>query len=106
MQESEFTQRIEATLEELELALVEVDQDIDYDTSGGVLTVEFENGTSMIFSRQLANLQLWVAARSGGFHFAFDESAADWRCTRTDVLFREFVVEQMLAQGNVTLELG
>ena len=54
MQESEFTQRIESTLEELELALDEVDQDIDYDTSGGVLTVEFENGTSMIFSRQLA----------------------------------------------------
>ena len=67
MPETEFTDRVEATLEQLELALDSVDGDIDYQTSGGVLTVEIENGTSRVFSRQLGNRQLWVAARSGGW---------------------------------------
>ena len=106
MLESDFTHIVDATLEELELALDNVDADIDYQTSGGVLTVEFENGTSMVFSRQLGSRQLWLAARSGGFHFEFDTAAEDWRCTRTAVLLRQFVVEQMQTQGNVTLELA
>ena len=49
---------------------------------GGVLTVEFENGTTMVFSRQPPTRQLWLAARSGGFHFAYDEEVGDWRNTR------------------------
>ncbi|MCZ6829620.1 MAG: iron donor protein CyaY [Gammaproteobacteria bacterium] len=105
MQEAEFTTRIEQTLESLELALDEVDGDIEYENSGGVLTVEFENGSTMVFSRQLASLQLWLATSSGGFHFEFDEAEADWRCTRSGALFKPFVVEQMRLDGNVILEL-
>ena len=106
MLESEFTTKFEHTLESLEFALDEVDADIDYENSGGVQTVEFENGSSMVFSRQLASQQLWLATRSGGFHFEFDEAEADWRCTRSGVLFRPFVVEQMRIEGDVVLELG
>ena len=58
--------------EALELALDEVEEDIDYETSGGVLTVTFENGSSLIFSRQPPTHQLWLAARSGGYHFEYD----------------------------------
>ncbi len=104
--ESEFITKFEHTLESLELALDEVDADIDYENGGGVLTVEFENGGSMVFSRQLASQQLWLATRSGGFHFEFDEAEVDWRCTRSGVLFRPFVVEQMRIEGDVVLELG
>ena len=106
MQESEFNQRIDATLEALEMALDEVDADIDYECSGGILSVEFENDSSMIFSRQAGNQQLWVASRSGGYHFAWDEAAQDWRCTRSEQLFKHFVVVEMAAQGGVKLELG
>ncbi len=105
MQDSEFTTRYEHTLESLELALDEVDADIDYEMSAGVLTVEFETGSTMVFSRQVASHQLWLATRAGGFHFEYDEAEADWRCTRSGVVFRPFVVEQMQLEGGVVLAL-
>jgi CyaY protein len=101
MTESEFTVLIEQTFLELETALDEVEADIDCETSGGVLTVVFENGTRLVFSRQPPTRQLWLAAKSGGFHYDFDEEAGDWRDTRAGNLFRPFVVEQMQAQGGV-----
>ena len=101
MTESEFNELINQTFEQLELALDEIEGDLDYETTGGVLTVEFENATTMVFSRQLATRQLWLAARSGGFHFAYDEEAGDWRNTRSAELFRAFVVDQMRDQAAV-----
>lgn len=104
MTESEFNELIEHTFEALELALDQVEADLDFETSGGVLTVEFDNETKLVFSRQPPTRQLWLAARSGGFHFAYDEAADDWRGTRDGQLFRPFVVEQMQAQGGVVFE--
>jgi CyaY protein len=105
MEESEFNERVDSTLEAIEIALDGVDEDIDYETGGGILTVEFEDGSSMIFSRQVATHQLWLAARSGGYHFAWDEAAQDWRCTRSGELLKSFVPAQMLEQGQVTIAL-
>ena len=103
MSEAEFNDRVDATMEALELALDEVDDDIDYEITGGVLTLEFENGTSMVFSRQPASEQLWLAARSGGYHFEYDEAVGDWRCTRSGELFRPFLVVQAREQGGLEL---
>ena len=99
--ESEFNELIDRTFTALEVALDQVDADLDYETSGGVLTVEFDNGTKLVFSRQPPTRQLWLAARSGGFHFTYDAAAGDWRGTRDGQLFRPFVVEQMRIQGDV-----
>ena len=38
-----------------------------------MLTVTFSNRTTMVFSRQPPVQQLWFAARSGGYHYEFDE---------------------------------
>jgi CyaY protein len=103
MSESEFNELIDRTFAALEVALDQVDADLDYETSGGVLTVAFDNDTKLVFSRQPPTRQLWLAARSGGFHFAYDAAAGDWRGTRDGQLFRPFVVEQMLAQGDVAV---
>lgn len=106
MTESSFNDLIDATFSTLEYALDEVDSDIDYELGGGVLTVEFENGSTMVFSRQPPVRQLWLAARSGGFHFEYDDALGDWRNTRDGQLFRPFVVEQMLSQGQVSFSWG
>ena len=99
--ESEFNDLIDQTFSALEYALDEVLDELDYEAGGGVLTVTFENGTSMVFSRQPPTRQLWLAARSGGFHFAYDEAAGDWRNTRDGTLFQPFVVAQMREQAGV-----
>jgi CyaY protein len=100
--ESEFNELIEHTFEALEEALDQIDADIDYQMSGSVLTVEFDNDTKLVFSRQPPTRQLWLAARAGGFHFAYDKAVGDWRGTRDGQLFRLFVVDQMKIQGGIT----
>ena len=104
MSESEFNELVDRTFTALAEALDQVDADLDYDNSGGVLTVRFDNDTSLVFSRQPPTRQLWLAARAGGFHFTYDEAARDWRGTRDGRLFRPFVVEQMQAQGGVDFD--
>jgi iron-sulfur cluster assembly protein CyaY len=103
MTESEFSDLVDETFESLEEALDQVEEEIDYETSGGVLTVEFDNDTTMVFSRQPATLQLWMAARSGGFHFEFNAAENDWSDTRSGQLLKPFVVQQMAEQGDVDL---
>jgi CyaY protein len=104
MNEADFNTLVDQTFQDLEMALDEVDGDIDYETSGGVLTVEFENGTTMVFSRQPPTRQLWLAARSGGFHFEYDPAQSDWCGTRDGQLFRPFVVDQIREQGGVDFD--
>jgi CyaY protein len=101
MNDALYDERTEATLDALEWALDEVDDDLDYEAAGGVLTVTFGNGTTMVFSRQPPTRQLWLAARSGGYHFEYDTDADDWRDTRSGALFRPFVVEQIAVQAGV-----
>ena len=106
MTESEFNETIDNTFETLAECLDAVDDDLDYENSGGLLTVDFANGSTMVFSRQPPTRQLWLAARSGGFHFTYDADAGDWRGTRDGQLLRPFVVEQMQIQGGIDFEWG
>jgi CyaY protein len=101
MTESEFSDLIDQVFHTIELQLDEIDSDMDYEASGGVLTLEFENGSTMVFSRQPPTRQLWLASRAGGFHFEYDADVDDWRNTRNQELFRPFVVQQMMEQGGI-----
>lgn len=79
MNESEFNQLAEETMIAIEDAIEASGADIDYDTISDILTLEFENGSQIIINKQGPTKQLWVAARSGGFHFDFDANSATWR---------------------------
>ena len=80
MSESQFNQMIDDLLVDMEEQLDELDtdSDIDYETSSGVLSIIFENKTQVIINRQTPVRQLWLAARSGGFHFDLDASSGRW----------------------------
>jgi iron-sulfur cluster assembly protein CyaY len=84
MNESEFQEIAEQTIEDIQDAIDNSGTDIDYDEIGGVLTLEFENGSKIIFSKQGAMNQLWMAAKSGGFHFDYDEDSEQWICDSGD----------------------
>jgi CyaY protein len=81
MDEREFETLAARTLERIERALDEsgVAADIEL-KEGGVLELEFDDGSRMIVNRHGAAREIWVAARSGGFHFRWDGEA--WRDTR------------------------
>jgi CyaY protein len=81
MDEGEFEARAESALARVEAALEESGLDADLQMKeGGILEVEFADGSKLIVNRHRAAREIWVAARSGGFHFRWDGAA--WRDTR------------------------
>lgn len=84
MNESEFIDLADNTIEAIQAAIDECGVDIDYDEVGGVLTLEFDNGSKIIFSKQTPLKQLWMAAKAGGFHFNYDEAGQRWVCDSGD----------------------
>jgi CyaY protein len=73
MDETEFAAAAERTLARIERALEESGVDADVELKEG-------GGSRMVINRHGAAREIWVAARSGGFHFRWD--GAVWRDTR------------------------
>ena len=81
MDERQFEALAGAALARIERALEQSGIEADVELKeGGVLELEFDNGSRIIVNRHAAAREIWVAARSGGFHFRWDGSA--WRDTR------------------------
>jgi len=78
MNETEFNQLVDGIFMKIEDAIEDCDAEIDYETMGGILTLEFENGSQVIINRQTAARQIWVAAKSGGFHLDMNEDGSQW----------------------------
>ena len=85
MSESEFLALAEATLDAIEAALDRLNDqdllDVECSRSGNVLQIEFiDNGSKIIVNSQAPMQELWVAAKSGGFHYK--RAGAQWINTR------------------------
>jgi CyaY protein len=81
MNESQFEALAGQALEKIERALEASGVEADFELKGGgILEIEFDDGSKIIINRHGAAREIWVAARSGGFHFRWDGSA--WRDTR------------------------
>ena len=65
----------------LDAALAASDVDLDWSLNDGILTIECEDGSKLIVNRHVPNREIWVAARSGGFHFRPSDRL--WRDTRS-----------------------
>ncbi|KQQ53742.1 iron donor protein CyaY [Pseudomonas sp. Leaf127] len=102
--EARFHDLVDATQENLEDIFDASELDLDMENSAGVLTVKFENGSQLIFSRQEPLRQLWLAARSGGFHFDYDEQESRWVCDTSEELLSEMLVRITLEQAGVELD--
>lgn len=77
--------RTEALLATLEAAVDQVADDLDIDVlrAGNVITLTFENGHRIIVNSQEALQEIWVAARSGGFHYRRHDPTGQWLDTRS-----------------------
>lgn len=84
MEETEFDALAKVALERIEHALDGCGADIDYELqAGGVLELEFGDGSKIIVNRHAAAREIWVAARSGGFHFRYQDGR--WLGTRDGI---------------------
>ena len=81
LNDSQFESLATRALERVEAALEASGIDADFELKeGGVLEIEFADGSKIIVNRHAAAREIWVAARAGGFHFRWD--GASWRDTR------------------------
>jgi CyaY protein len=80
MNESEFLAAAERTLAAIEAAVEACAADIETTRAGNVLTLELADGSKVIVNSQAPMRQIWVAAKSGGFHYEWRDGA--WRDTR------------------------
>jgi CyaY protein len=77
MTDSEFDRLATETVAGIEAAVEAAADGADLDVDlqmkpGGVLELGFEDGSKMIVNRQSPTHEIWVAAKSGGFHFRYD----------------------------------
>lgn len=107
MTDAEFLSLYKATLvhieECVERAIVDDDAEIDYESANDMLTLTFKTGSVAIISRQSAIKQLWLAARSGGFHFDYDTAREEWVCTVNGQALGDMLGEICLEQGGVRI---
>jgi CyaY protein len=85
MDEQEFMAAADAELARIEAALEAASDsgaaDFDFELKpGGIIEIEFENGSKIIVNRHVAAREIWLAAKSGGFHFRPD--GGRWLGTR------------------------
>ena len=105
MNESEFHQRVDDMLLAIEEAIDESGVDIDYENSAGILTLELENGSQIIINRQTPVKQLWLAVRSGGFHFDWSEASDSWVRDSDGAGFVAVLNQALQEQGGEALAL-
>jgi CyaY protein len=103
MTESEFNALVDKTLAGIETALEVCGLDLDFETASGILEIEFGDGSKVIVNRQTPNREIWVAAKSGGFHFRRDGNA--WLDTRGGKPLHELLDEVVSKQAGVSAGL-
>ena len=84
MTDSEFLDQAELLLKAVEAACDRIndssDADIDNQRVGGMVTLSFENKSQIIINMQKPLHEIWMAAKSGGYHYRFVNGA--WRDTK------------------------
>ena len=103
LDESAFHTRVDAVFAAIEVALDSAESDIDSEITGGILTLEFGNRSKVIINRQTFNREIWVAAKSGGFHFRFDE--AGWTDTRSGESLQALLARVIAEQGGTVMSI-
>lgn len=101
MTESEFNDLVDDTLTQVEETLDDAETDLDYLTSGGVLTIICENKSQLIFTRQTPVKQLWLATRTGGYHF--DHNGEGWVLDSDATPLKAFFEKEFQAQAGEAL---
>jgi CyaY protein len=108
MTESEFLALAESSLNAIELALeraAETDElDVECNRTGNVLEVEFvDTGSKIIVNSQAPMQELWVAAKSGGFHYKRVDDK--WVNTRDGSELFSALSEMVSAQSGISVLL-
>lgn len=105
MTDLEFLDRAELLLAAVERSCDDIndrtDADVDAQRSGGMVTLTFPNRSQIIVNLQRPLHEVWMAARSGGYHYKFDGKV--WQDTKGAGEFFARLTEDASAQSGLAL---
>ncbi len=108
MTDPEFMDHAEHVLRAIESACDRIndatDADIDNQRVGGMVTLRFANGSEIIVNLQRPLHEIWLAARSGGYHFRFD--GGQWVDTKGQGELFERLTQDASGQSGLPLVFG
>lgn len=106
MTDPEFMDRAEILLQAVEASCDRIndstDADIDNQRTGGMVTLTFPNRSQIVINLQKPLQEVWLAAKSGGYHYKFD--SAQWMDTKGQGEFFASLTRDASAQSGLPLE--
>jgi CyaY protein len=103
MNETDFLRLTAQTLSRIEQTIEHAGLDFEQ-PADGILEIELNGGSKIVINRHGAAQEIWVAARSGGFHFSHDGAA--WRDTRDKVELSVRLAELIETQGGGAVDFS
>ena len=103
---SELLQSIEVALESAD---DELDLDLDVERQGGnVINIRFKDKSVIVVNTQPPLHEIWVAAKSGGYHYRWAGTMAKplWLDTKTGKELLSDLTEFASAQAGQTVKIG
>lgn len=108
MTDTEFMDRAESVLRAIETSCdrinEESDVDIDNQRVGGMVTLVFRNRSQIVVNLQKPLHEIWLAARSGGYHYKFD--GRQWLDTKGQGEFFTSLSRYASEQAGTALEFS
>ena len=106
MTDLEYLDRAEALLRAIEACCDELnertDADIDNQRVGGMVTLAFRDRSEIVVNLQKPLHEVWLAARSGGYHYTYTDGA--WRDTKTGEEFFARLSQSASEHAGMALE--
>ncbi len=79
LEEPRYLHLVDDAFKKIQDAFEDVDpDDADAYAAGDVLSITFRDGSKCVVNTQRPTRQIWLAARSRAWHFAYDEPTGRW----------------------------
>ncbi|HRE31280.1 MAG TPA: iron donor protein CyaY [Candidatus Berkiella sp.] len=102
MNEHQYHQIVDALFLKIEAWLENSEQDIDFDSQEGILTITCSGDDAIILSRQAPLQEVWLASKQGAFHFQYHQG--EWITARQEKLAE--VLAACAKQADVVLDIN
>ena len=89
MTETEYLQQTQMLFNTVMAHIDDNYPDLDAQSQGAIVEIENDDGQKIIINQQTPMQEVWLASRSGGYHFKWN--GATWVNTRDGADFWEFL---------------
>jgi CyaY protein len=108
MTDLEFLDQAEALLKAVEACCDRINDestaDVDNQRVGGMITLVFENRSQIVINLQKPLHEVWLAAKSGGFHYRFVDG--QWQDTKSNGEFFSELTRNASLQAGIALRFA